>query len=306
MNRYVSVPLILSDAQRSRRAANDQHSPFDRLRASGTQWFCFVLALLVPALSYAAIGDAYSGADARNPMSIEVDEHLGQSVPLDLRFINQDGQSVRLGDYLADGKPLVLTMAYFHCPMLCDMVLRDIGQGFSKFGFTLGKEYRALTISIDPTDTAPEARLKQGQLMQAMNRPEAASSWPFLTGAELSIVSLTQRLGYRYVYDPKTKQYAHPAVTIVLSPTGKITRYLYGVPFSTRDLRLALDEAAQGTIGTLVDRVLMTCFRYDPTTRRYGLLVKGVMKGGAAFFGALVFGLLAIMWRLERTRRSQV
>ena len=268
---------------------------------------CFTLTLLVPTVGLAAVGDAYAGADARrNPMSIEVDEHLGQNLPLDLKFVDQDGQSVQLGDYLTDGKPLVLTLAYFRCPMLCDMVLRDIGIGFTKFGFTLGKEYRALTVSIDPDDQAPEAKLKQGQLMQAMNRPEAARSWPFLVGAQPNIDALSKRLGYNYVYDAKTKQFAHPAVAMVISPQGKIVRYLYGVPFSTRDLRLALDEAAQGTIGTLVDRVLMTCFRYDPTTRRYGLLVSGVMKGGAAFFGALVFGLLAMMWRLERARRSQI
>jgi protein SCO1/2 len=235
---------------------------------------------------------------------VDIDEHLGQALPAGLRFTDETGRAVRLGDYFADGKPVVLVLAYFRCPMLCDLVLRGIADSLQRQRLVLGRDYRALTVSIDPKDKPPEAALKQHGLLQAFGDLDAARSWPFLTGAATSIKPLADRLGFEYAYDPKSDQYAHPACVFVITPDGRIARYLYGVKFRPLDVRLALDEAARGKIGGIVDRVLLTCFRYDPATRRYGWYVRGILRGGAALTLLLVGGGLTLLWRREWQRRS--
>lgn len=255
------------------------------------------------ALVVAALVAASSAAQARSPVQdIDIEEHLGQRLPLTLPFVDQDRHPVQLGDYFRDGKPVVLVLAYFRCPMLCDLVLRGVGESLAKQHLVLGRDYRALTVSIDPKDTPAAASLKQHGLLQALNNPEGTPNWPFLTGAQASIAPLADRLGFQYAYDPKTDQYAHPAVAFVITPDGRISRYLYGVKYRPLDVRLALDEAARGTIGGIADRVLLACFRYDPATRRYGWYVRGVLRGGATLTLLLVGGLLAYFWRREWQR----
>ena len=262
---------------------------------------------LVAATLAAAVVAASSPARARSPVQeIDIEEHLGAALPLELPFVDENRRPVRLGDYFRDGKPVVLVLAYFRCPMLCDLVLRGVVDSLARQHLALGRDYRALTVSIDPKDTPAGASLKQHGLLQALGDLDAAASWPFLTGAEPSIAPLAARLGFEYAYDPKTDQYAHPAVAFVLTPDGRISRYLYGVKFRPLDVRLALDEAAHGKIGGVVDRVLLACFRYDPATRRYGWYVRGILRGGAALTLLVVGGLLALLWRREwlRSRAS--
>ncbi len=235
---------------------------------------------------------------------IGLDEQLGKSLPLDLPFVDQAGHPVKLADYFGDGKPVVLVLAYFRCPMLCDLVLRGVADGLRAIGWTLGKQYRALTVSIDPRDSAKAALHKQGALLQALGEPERARSWPFLVGAEPQIHALAERVGFQYVYDPHTDEYAHPACAIVLTPDGHISRYLYGVRFPTRDLRLAMVEASHGTVGSIIDRLILCCFRYDPASHRYAIYVTAVMKGGATLVLVLVAGMVLFLWRLERRRRN--
>ena len=254
-------------------------------------WLLAVLLLAIP-------------AHARSPLQeIDIEEHLGAALPLDLPFVSEDGRAVRLGDYFRDGKPVVLVLAYFRCPMLCDLVLRGVADSLARQHLALGRDYRALTVSIDPKDKPAGASLKQHSLLQALGTLDATASWPFLTGAQSSIAPLAARLGFEYAYDPKSDQYAHPACAFVLTPDGRISRYLYGVKLRPLDVRLALDEAAQGKIGGIVDRVLLSCFRYDPATRRYGWYVRGVLRGGAALTLLLVGGTLALFWRREWQRQ---
>jgi protein SCO1/2 len=234
---------------------------------------------------------------------VDIDEHLGQRLPLDLRFRDPSGATVRLGDYFRDGKPVVLVLGYFRCPMLCDLVLRSTAKAMQRLGWEIGARYRALTVSIDPQDRPAGAALAQTRLLQAVGHVEARAAWPFLVGEEADIRALADRVGFRYVHDPKSDQYAHPACAVVVAPDGRIARYLYGVEFPAGDLGLALIEASQGRIGGIAGRVLLTCFRYDPSTRRYGLLVLGVMKGGAALLLLMVAGLVGFLWLHERTRR---
>jgi protein SCO1/2 len=188
--------------------------------------------------------------------------------------------------------------------MLCDLVLRGVVDSIARQGLVLGRDFRALTVSIDPKETPAQASLKQHGMLQAFNRPFDTAAWPFLVGQPDDIHALAARLGFEYAYDPKSDQYAHPAVAFIITPDGRISRYLYGVKFRPLDVRLALNEAARGRIGGIVDRVLLACFHYDPATRRYGLYVRGVLRGGAALTVLLVGGLLALLWWHDRRGRA--
>ena len=235
---------------------------------------------------------------------VDIDEHLGALLPLELPFVDENRRPVKLGDYFRDGKPVVLVLAYFRCPMLCDLVLHGVLHSLTKQHLVLGRDYRALTVSIDPKDTPQAAARKQEGMLQGLNMPEKTAAWPFLTGAQANVKALADRLGFEYAYDPKSDQYAHPACAFVITPQGRISRYLYGVKFRPLDVRLALDEAAHGKIGGIVDRVLLCCFRYDPATRRYGWYVKGILRGGATLTLLIVGGALGLLWRRERRRRD--
>ncbi len=232
----------------------------------------------------------------------DIEEHPGARLPAEVSLTDQDNKPVKLGDYFKDGKPVVVVLAYFRCPMLCDVVLRGVAQSLARQPLELGRDYRALTISFDPRDRPAEASLKQHNLLQAINRSGDAAAWPFLVGREPAVRAIADRLGFEYAWDPTTQQFAHPAVAFVMTPDGRVSRYLYGVTFRPLDMRLALGEAAGGRIGGIVDRVLLTCFRYDPASRRYAPYVSGVLKGGAAITLLLVGGALAAVWRRERRR----
>jgi protein SCO1/2 len=231
-------------------------------------------------------------------LQADIDEHPGAPLPLELAFTDQDGRAAHLADSFHDGKPVLLVFAYFRCPMLCDLVLRGVVDAVAAQGLVLGRDFRALTVSIDPRDTPRAASLKQHNLLQAMNQPDAAPAWPFLVGAAPAVHQLAARAGWIYAYDPSTDQYAHPAGAIVLTPDGRIARYLYGIHFRPLDLRLALDEASQGRTVGIVDRVLLTCFHYDPASRRYAWAVRGLLRACAGFtLMALSCGFLLLLRR---------
>jgi len=233
---------------------------------------------------------------------VDIVEHLGSDLPRALAFTDPDGASVRLGDLLDGKRPLVLVLAYFRCPMLCDLVQQGVVSALRGSGLRPGRDVRAITISIDPHDTRGNARLRQTGLLTALGgaMPAPAGAWRVLTGQEPQIRALAAALGFRYVFDPASGQYAHPACAFVLTPDGRISRYLYGATFRPFDLRMAAVEAAAGRIGGVVDRVLLTCFRYDPSARKYGVYVIGVMRGGSAF--VLLLFSLGMMALLRRDR----
>jgi protein SCO1/2 len=237
---------------------------------------------------------------------VDIEEHLGDGLDPSLAFQDQAGRVVRLGDYFRDKKPIVLTLAYFRCPMLCGLVLRSTVTGLGKLPFRLGDDYRALTVSFDPRDTTDEAAHKRETTLLVMPYRSAPESWPFLVGQPEQIRTLADSLGFRFAYDERTGQYAHPAAVFVLTPEGRISRYLYGSEVSPRDLRLALIEAASGRIGTIVDRILLTCYRFDPATRRFGPFIRGFMRIGGVMILAAVALLLAVLFRAERRRRARV
>jgi protein SCO1/2 len=236
---------------------------------------------------------------------VGVDEHVGDAVPLDLPLRDQTGKSRTLAEFLTAGRPLLLSLAYYHCPGLCDISLREIATRLRDLDWKLGSEYGALTISIDPHDTPPSAAAKRGSVMTLLHltQPEL---WPFTVTDASSLRRLTDALGYRYDYDAPTKQYAHPAVSIVLTPDGKISRYLYGPTLELQSVRLALREARLGRGGAsaLIDRTVLSCFQYDPATHRYELLILGVMRIGAALIALALALAILFFVRRGRARRA--
>ncbi|HEY7724740.1 MAG TPA: SCO family protein [Anaeromyxobacteraceae bacterium] len=233
---------------------------------------------------------------------VEIQERLGERVPLDAAFTGADGRPVRLGSFFGRGRPVVLTLVYYRCPMLCGLVLSGLARAIREMGLPLGEAYDAVAVSFDPRESGALAAERQRGYLQAVGRPEAAASWAFLTGQEPEIRALADAVGFRYTYDERTRQYAHAAAIFVLTPEGRVSRYLYGVDFPARDLRLAVVEAGEGRVGTSFDRLLLTCFRYDASSRRYEPYVVGFIRIAAlAVLGGLAVT-LAVFWRREVKR----
>jgi protein SCO1 len=272
------------------------------------------LALLAPALALALpIGQAMHkpvpvDTTAQLPpalQNVEIEEKLGAQLPLDVRFTTQDGAAVRLGDLVPRDRPVVLSLVYYNCPMLCGLVLTGTARGMRESGLELGKDFDAITLSFDPSDTTATAAERQRGYLQAFGKPEAKKAWTFLTGSDPGIHAVTDAVGFKYAYDEKTKQFAHAAAIFVLTPGGRVSRYLYGVDFPSKDLRLALVEASEGRVGTSFDRLLLTCFRYDPASRKYEPYVMGVVR--VALLGVLggLGVMLGVFWRRELKGRRQ-
>jgi protein SCO1 len=231
--------------------------------------------------------------------NVQIEEKLGAKLPLGAVFTNQDGAPVRLGDLLPGKRPVLVALVYYNCPMLCGLVLTGMARGMRETGLELGKDFDAVTLSFDPRDTAKLASERQRGYLQAFGKPEAKRAWTFLTGQEPQIRAVTDAVGFRYAYDERTKQYAHAAALFVLTPDGRVSRYLYGIEFPARDLRLALVEAGTGRVGTSFDRLLLTCYRYDPATRRYEPYALGFLR--VSMLGVLggLAVMLGVFWRRE-------
>jgi protein SCO1 len=210
-------------------------------------------------------------------MEIGVDQKLNAAVPLNLPFKDESGNDVRLGDFFQQ-KPVVLSLVYFECPMLCTMTLNGLVKSMRPLAFDIGKEFDVVTISIDPKETPELAAAKKNVYVKEYGRAGAASGWHFLTGSKDSIARLTDAVGYRYKWDEYTKQWAHVSAIMILTPDGRMSQYLYGIEFSPRDLRLSLVQATQNKIGNLVDRILLYCYHYNPDTGRYGLVIMSTVR----------------------------
>ncbi|HEX7128061.1 MAG TPA: SCO family protein [Thermodesulfobacteriota bacterium] len=244
--------------------------------------------------------------DAAPPVleGIGIDERLGARLPLDLPFEDAAGRTVRLGAALDARTPVVLVLAYYRCAQLCPLNLRGVADGLGALGWRLGEQYRAVTVSIDPRDGPYDAGRQQQAVLARLGQPEGREAWPFLVGREPAIRAVADAVGFRYRYDPRSDQFAHAAAVVVLTPDGRVSRYLYGIAHEPRDLRLALLEASAGRTGSAVERFLMRCYRYDPATRRYGIYVLGVLRGGGAVVLVALGTLIGLLWRRERRREA--
>jgi protein SCO1/2 len=230
--------------------------------------------------------------------SAGVDEHLGAQLPLELAFTSASGAPVRLGSAFADGKPVVLTLAYYHCSMLCPLVLRGTAALATRATPRPGADYHLLTVSIDPRDRPADATKARADLLaMSSNR---ADDWRFWTGSANAIRTLTDAVGFRYAYDPKSDQFAHAAVTFVLTSDGRVSRYLYGIDPPREEFEAALTVAAAGESGSSFERVILRCFHYFPALRRYGAAITGSLRGAGLLIVLTVIGGLALLTRRVR------
>jgi protein SCO1 len=234
---------------------------------------------------------------------VDVTEHLGERIPLDLTFTNDSGETVALGQYFNQGKPVIIVMAYYTCPMLCTLVLNGVATGLHNLSLEPGKDFQVLTISIDTAETVELAKAKKENLLTVLGKAGGDSGWRFFVGEEPQIRALADTLGFHYYYDKKLKQFAHPAVVMVLTPDGRISRYLYGVEFKKQDLKLALLEASEGKLGTAIDRIILYCYHYNPEAKGYVLFASDLMKLGGVLTIVAIAILLLILWRREFKRK---
>jgi protein SCO1/2 len=233
---------------------------------------------------------------------VVIEQHLGASLPLDAVFRDEDGKSVRLGDYFGPGqKPAVLVFAYYECPMLCTLVLNGMIKSLRPLSFTAGDEYQVIAISIDPSETPDLARDKKKAYIESYQRRGDGSGFHFLTGDEKAIRAAADAVGFKYRYVPETGEFAHAASIYVTTPLGQLSRYFFGVEFSSRDLRLALVEAAEGKIGGMVDQLMLFCYRYDPASGKYSAEALAVVRLAALMTVLSLAGFIGLsQWRERR------
>ena len=230
---------------------------------------------------------------------IGFDQNLDQSVPLDVPFRDESGRTVRLADYFGS-RPVVLVFAYYDCPMLCTQVINGLSTALNILSLAPGKDFEIVTVSFNPRDTPATASAKKAVYLERYTRDGAAQAWHFLSGDQPSIDRLTKAAGFRYVWDAETKQFAHPTGVIVLTPDGRLSRYLFGIEYGPRDLRYALVEASAGGVGNAVDTLLLYCYHYDPMTGRYGLVIMRALRLAAVATVLALGAFIAIMVRRER------
>ncbi len=230
------------------------------------------------------------------------DQRIGASIPRDVVFRDETGQVVRLGDYFTD-LPVLLVPAYYECPMLCTLVLNGVTSALKALPFSVGKEFRVVVFSFDPRDTPERAAAKRQAYLAEYRRAGAEQAWHFLTGDEAAIRRLTDAIGFRYRWDEASGQYAHASGIVVVTPSGRLAQYFYGVEFSPRDLRLAFVESSQDRIGTVVDQLLLYCFHYDPATGTYSKLALDVVRAGGLVTLLVLVAFVVVMIRRESRQR---
>ncbi len=235
------------------------------------------------------------------------DDRIGTSVPYDVHLTDHNGNPVALGQYFSNKKrPVILTLGYYRCPMLCTLVLNGLLDAIKAMPLRLGQDYTVLSVSIHPKETVDLASKKRASYMRALGQGAdvARARWPFHVGDEAHVKRLADAVGFGYRWDPRSEQYAHGAGIFVLDPQGKLNRVLYGVEFAPAQLKLALVEASQGKVGTLFDRILLSCFHYDPDSHRYGVAIFGVMRLAGGITVLILAGVLLYLWRREPVRRG--
>jgi protein SCO1 len=246
--------------------------------------------------------DSMAGADEAVRAIAEdvgIDQNIGEQLPLDLTFRDEMGRQVHLQEYFGE-KPVIVTLVYYRCPMLCTEVLNGVLRASQGVKFRIGEDYEVVTVSFDPTETPLQAAKKKDSYVKAYRRDGARQGWHFLTGSQKSIAGLAKAVGFRYRYDDASKEYAHASGIMVATPQGRISRYLYGIDYSPHDLRLALADSGEGKIGSAVEQFLLLCYHYDPKTGRYGVAISGILKTLCGLTVGGLGGFLLMMYRQER------
>ena len=254
----------------------------------------------VPKSGMMTKGGMPAGITPNELKKVSFDQELGVQVPLDLPFRDETGRAVQLSQYFT-GRPVILALVYYECPMLCVQALNGLVRSLKVLALEPGRDYAIVTVSFNPDETPAQAAAKKDEYVGRLKRAGAAGAWHFLTGTETSIRVLTETVGFHYVYDAETKQFAHPTGMVVLTPEGRTSKYVFGIDYGPRDIRLALVEASDHKVGTPVDRLLLYCYHYDPRAGKYGLVLMNVLRLGGVLTVVMIGGLILLMRRRERS-----
>jgi protein SCO1/2 len=231
--------------------------------------------------------------------SVGIEQRLNAQVPLDLRFRDDHGRDVALGEFVGE-RPVVLALVYYECPMLCNQVLNGLTQTLKVMSLDVGRDFDVVAVSFDPKEETKLARTKKLAYVSKYGREKSTEGWHFLTGRQESIAALADSVGFRYRWDDTSQQWAHGAGIVLLTPGGVVSRYFYGIEYGVRDVRLGLVEASQNRIGSLADQVMLLCFQYDPMAGRYGVVAMNAIRTGGVLTIAVLGTFIAVMLRRER------
>lgn len=242
--------------------------------------------------------------DIKELNQINVTEKLGDFLPLDVELINEQGELVSLADYFSDGQPVLFTFAYYECPMLCSQVLNAVTASVNRMDWESNNRYKVVTVSIDSAETSKIAAEKKKFYLKEIEDPFIKENWTFFTASQQSIDILTGAFGFDYYYVEERDEFAHPAVVFVLSPEGKISRYLYGLNYEPKDLKLALLEASEGRIGNTLDKLILYCFHYDANANTYVLFAQNIMRLGGLLTMIALFSFLGVYWVRESKKKK--
>jgi len=226
-------------------------------------------------------------------------------LPMDLGFEDENGKPATLKDYFDGSVPVILTMNYSNCPMLCSLQLNALVDGLKKVDWTIGKEYRIVTVSFDPTETAELAHRTKSRYLAQYGRPGSEGGWHFLHGSEGNVQAMAKALGITYHYNEARKEYVHPATVVLTTPNGKIDRYLYGLDYPQKTLHLSLVESSEGKIGTTVDQLILFCFHYDANEGRYAPVARNIMRAGGGATVFLLAGFLTVLSKRDKKRKNE-
>jgi len=233
---------------------------------------------------------------------VGIEQKLGEQLPLDTQVTDEEGRTVTLGSLFTNGRPVVLALVYYECPMLCNEVLNGLTGSLKGISLDAGKDFDVVALSFDAreNDKPGLAKNKKAAYLERYGRANADKGWHFLTGSQASIDAITKAAGFSYRWDEKSNQFAHAGGVMVVTPQGKMSRYFYGIDYSPRDLKLGLIDSAENKVGTAADKLLLYCYHYDPATGKYGLAVLSVIRLGAVLtllgMGAMGF----VFWRRNK------
>jgi len=231
---------------------------------------------------------------------IDVIENLGGYIPLDTEFIDESGNVVKLASFFENEIPTVLTLNYFECPMLCTLVLNGLAESLKNLTLNAGEDFQVITIDINPNEKTLFANQKKKNYIKGFGLENIKNDWHFLTGSQVNIKKIADSIGYIYYYDAQRNEYMHPAAITLLSSEGKISRYLYGIEYPTKDLKLGLLEASEGKIGTNLDKIILYCYHYDPYKNTYTIFATNVMRLGGIFTIIFLGIMLAGYWKKDK------
>jgi protein SCO1/2 len=239
---------------------------------------------------------------------VGIEQKLNSQLPLDAAFKDENGNAVKLGDYFSKGKPVVLALVYYECPMLCNEVLNGLTGSLKGISFDAGKDFEVVAISFDARENEKTdlTKNKKASYMARYGRPGTEQGWHFLTGTQSEIDKVTQTVGFNYKFDPATNQFAHAGGIMVVTPEGKLSRYLYGIDYSPKDLKFSLMDSAQNKIGNPVEQLYLYCFHYDPSSGKYGLAILSILRllSVATILG--IGGLLLVFWRYNKKKAANL